>query len=61
MLRNFFVIRSGILQVTALVIAFQLAHAVPAHAQAASASIAGTIADAQGRGSSRRHDYGSKR
>src|SRR5215470_9294660 len=48
MLRNLSVIRSGILQLTALVIAFQLGHAVPAHAQAASASIAGTIADAQG-------------
>src|SRR4029450_10482354 len=36
------------LPLAALVIAFQLGHAVPAQAQAARASIAGTIADAQG-------------
>jgi len=48
MLRSLCAIRRGILRLTALVLAFQLGHAVPAHAQAASASIAGTIADAQG-------------
>ena len=48
MLRSLCVVRRGILPLTALVLAFVLGHAVPAHAQAASASIAGTIADAQG-------------
>jgi hypothetical protein len=48
MFRSLSVIRGGILPLTAVVLALQLGYAVPAHAQAASASIAGTIADAQG-------------
>src|SRR3954453_5220341 len=38
----------GFLLAAALVVAFQLGYAAPAHAQAASASITGTIADTQG-------------
>ena len=48
MFRSLSVIPRGFLQLTALVMAFQLGHALPALAQAASASISGTIADAQG-------------
>ncbi len=42
------VLRSLVLQLALLLPALMLATAVPAHAQAASASIAGTIADSQG-------------
>src|SRR5438270_751883 len=48
MFRNASFLRSGIFQLAALIVAFQLGHAVPAHAQAASAVIAGTISDTQG-------------
>ena len=48
MLRRVLLARSRILQLAALVLAVQLGHADPVRAQAASAAIAGTIADAQG-------------
>ena len=48
MFRSVTIIRTGIFQLAALVVAFQLGHAVPAHAQAASATITGTVADMQG-------------
>src|SRR5438105_1968593 len=48
MFRNASFLRSGIFELAALIVAFQLGHAVPAHAQAASAVIAGTISDTQG-------------
>ena len=48
MFRSVRIIRTGIFQLAALVVAFQLGHAVPAHAQAASATITGTVADMQG-------------
>ena len=47
MFRSVSPIRAGIFQLAALVVAFQLGHAVPARAQAASAVIAGTITDTQ--------------
>jgi len=47
MFRSVSLFRAGIFQLAALVVAFQLGHAVPAHAQAASAVIAGTITDTQ--------------
>ena len=48
MFRSVSFIRPGIFQLAALVVAIQLGQAVPAFAQAASASISGTITDAQG-------------
>ena len=48
MLRRVLLARSRILQLAALVLAVQLGHADPVRAQAASAAISGTIADAQG-------------
>jgi len=48
MFRSGSIIRAGIYQLAALVVAFQLGHPVPAHAQAASATITGTAADSQG-------------
>ena len=48
MFRSVSFIRTGIFPLAALVVAVQLAHAVPARAQAASAAITGTIADTQG-------------
>src|SRR5678815_2490546 len=48
MFRSGSIIRTGIFQLAALVVAFQLGHPVPARGQAASATITGTVADAQG-------------
>ena len=48
MFRSVFFVRAGLFPLLALVVAFQLGHAVPAHAQAASAAVTGTIADTQG-------------
>ena len=48
MFRSVRLIRAGIFQLAALIIAFQLGSAIPAHAQAASATITGTITDTQG-------------
>jgi len=48
MFRSVFFVRAGLVPLLALVVAFQLGHAVPAHAQAASAAVTGTISDTQG-------------
>lgn len=48
MFRSVPYVRSGLFPLVALIIAFQLGHAIPAYAQAASAVIAGTISDTQG-------------
>jgi len=47
MFRSVSLVRAGVFQLAALVVAFQLGHAVPAHAQAASAVVTGTITDTQ--------------
>src|SRR5690348_7293673 len=48
MFRSVSLLRVRLFLLAALLVAFQLGHAVPVHAQAASAVIAGTITDAQG-------------